>query len=88
LASKNPLFANDLLCLFISSKSKKNGLPKLIVAGPLCKFDLGNQDRLNPGAALHHRKGPAGAATTTTVTGKEAMAAPLMGPASAAPGRF
>jgi hypothetical protein len=46
-------FTNDVFSLFVSSQSKEDGLTKLLVAGPLGKLDLGNQNRLNPIAPLH-----------------------------------
>ena len=41
------LFTNDVRGRFIGAQSQEDGLPKLIVAGPLGKLDLGDQDRFD-----------------------------------------
>jgi len=47
------LFTDDFHWLLVASKAQKDGLTKLIVAGPLGKFDLGNQNWLDPDTAFH-----------------------------------
>jgi hypothetical protein len=47
------LFANNIFWVFVSSQSQEDRLPKLVVAGPLGKFDLGDQNRLDPHTAFH-----------------------------------
>lgn len=47
------LFTDDFHRLLVTSQAEKDGLTKLIVAGPLGKFDLGNQNRLDPDTAFH-----------------------------------
>jgi hypothetical protein len=41
------LFAHHLLGLFVSPKTQEDGLTKLVVAGPLGKLDLGDQQEFS-----------------------------------------
>ena len=50
------LFANDILCLFVSPQPEEDRLTKLVVECPHRKLDLGDQHGLEPLAALHHRR--------------------------------
>jgi hypothetical protein len=51
------LFSDDFRGRFIGAQSKEDRLRKLIVAGPLGKLDLGDQDRFDPMATFHDRRG-------------------------------
>jgi hypothetical protein len=51
------LFRHHILCLFVSPQTEKNRLTKLVVERPLRKLELGNQNRLDPLAALHDCRG-------------------------------
>ena len=53
------LFANDVLCSFVSSQAEEDRLTKLVVRSPFREFNLGNQYRLDPLTAFHYRRGDA-----------------------------
>jgi len=53
------LFTNDVLVRFVSSQSQEDWLTKLVVAGPLGKLDLGDQQGFDPNTAFHDRRGNA-----------------------------
>ena len=57
MGSLQYLFTDDLRSRFIGAQSQEDRLTKLIVAGPLGKLDLGDQDRFDPMATFHDRRG-------------------------------
>ena len=55
--SSQYLFTNDARCLSIRAQSQEDRLTKLIVARPLSKLGLGDQDRFDPVATFHYCRG-------------------------------
>jgi hypothetical protein len=51
------LFADNLLWVSVTPQAEKDGLTQLVVARPLGKLDLSDQDRFNPLTALNDRRG-------------------------------
>ena len=47
------LFTGNVLSLLVSSQPQEHGLTKLVVAGPLGKLDLSDQNGFDPVAAFH-----------------------------------
>lgn len=47
---------DNVLLVLVASQAQKDGLTQLVVASPLGKFDLSDQDWFNPMAPLHDRR--------------------------------
>jgi hypothetical protein len=58
------LFTNDIVRLLVGSQPQEDWLTKLVVVGPLGKFNLSDQHGFDPLATLHHRRRNAKAPST------------------------